>query len=286
MSGTYEDSKYFGDPKSDEGYATRLAARIQIVLELLASDLRQKGDAHEIVNEGSITTLPDQPQKILRQDALENVRVLMSRSGGAQLLGTVNTKVVPALFMRQAEPWSAILENCAQKILHAIREATSSIIDYVADRDSAKELLEHVIEPALAAMEQELLAKIDQSLEQHRDGHMAIYHKVFSENVNKVRQESRNSAISQKLHSFFDVEPGSAQASGPVGRTIGVTSLLDKLCADEGADALCVDTLDCIQAYYKVSILELVRVPFWSMTKLHHSGRDAVHRRRIRREHY
>ena len=257
-NGSYEDKDFFGDPMSDQGYAARLAARTQNSIDRLATDLRQKGHVHEIVDKVSTDTWPGRPQQIPRANALRNVREMMSRCGGAEIPGTVSKQVVAALFMRQAELWKVILEECAQKILQAVREASTSTLAHVADKTTAKELLEHVIDPGLAVMEQELLAKVNQSLEHSKHGHMLSYQKSFTDKMSEARHESRKSTISQKLHRYFSVEPGSARASQDMLRDFSITDLLDELCAEPDADSISVDTLDCMQAYYKVAMQALL----------------------------
>ena len=133
----------------------------------------------------------------------------------------------------------------------------SSIVRHVADTQTADELLQHVILPALESLKQDLLVKICFNLEDHKSGCLVSYHKQFIENMQKARQESRKEVLSQKLHSYFQVAPGTQQANSNVRRTVNATSLLEDLCAqseDCGVGAACVDALDCMQAYYKVNI--------------------------------
>jgi hypothetical protein len=163
--------------------------------------------------------------------------------------------LVGELFLRHAAPWKAILDGCAQEILEAVRETISSIIRHVADAQTADELLKHVILPALESLKQELLVKISFNLENHKSAYLVSYHKQFTDNMQKARQESRKEDLSEKLHKYFQTEPGTPRARQLVRRSVNVTDLLERLCAqgeDSGVEAVCLDALNCMQAYYKV----------------------------------
>jgi hypothetical protein len=253
--GIYDDTAFFGSPMSSGGYERRLGSRTQSILIQLAKDLHEKGHAEEIVDVVTDKHGPSQPRRVLRADALRSVRELMDRSRGAELPGTVSSQLVGELFLRQAVPWTAILESSAEQILQAIHTTVRSIIRHVADQQTAEELLEHAIHPALESLKEELKAKISVNLEHPKGGYLVSYHKEFTENMQKARQASRKRALSQRLHDYFGVTPGTYQANNHVKRTVSITGLLEDLCTEgegDAANSTCVDALDCMQAYYEV----------------------------------
>lgn len=130
-------------------------------------------------------------------------------------------------------------------------------IEYVADGDTAAEFLEQVIHPALHNLKAEAFFSLNVLLEHHKSGYLVSYHREFTDHIQNARQESGKKALSQKLHDYFEVVPGSRQARIQSRRTVCVADRLDELCTDtEGSiiGSTCVDALDNVQTCYEVCI--------------------------------
>lgn len=253
-NGVYDDRTFFGDPMSTKGYERRLGACIQSSLTLLGEELRLRGHAEEIVDELPSFAGYRLPRQVLRVNALTNIHALMQRSRGASLPGTVSSQVVGDLVSRQAAPWKSILETHTQNMLHDVNAAVSAVIHHVADEKTADDLLEQVIYPGMESLKDDLLVKLNANLEHHKSGYLTSYHKQFADEMKIARQESRKLVLSEKLHAYFRVPQGSDEASNHIRRKVSVTGLLEELSAGndhEVIDAACLDTLNCMQAYYK-----------------------------------
>jgi hypothetical protein len=255
--GIYDDTAFFSDPMSPEGYMRRLAACTQNILIKFANNLRLKGHAEEIVDVVTQNDGHDQPRQVLRADALQNIHTLMQRSRGAELPGVVSTQLVGELFQRQAVPWKQMLEFCAKEILKAVYAVVSSIIFHVADARTADEVLQHVLLPALLSLEIDLMTEIGENLANHEGKLLVSYDQQFIDNMQRAGQESRKRSLSEKLHNYFKVASGTHQASGHIRRTVSITGLLEELCSDgndAGVEYTCGYALDCMQVYYKVCL--------------------------------
>ncbi|KAI9768756.1 MAG: hypothetical protein M1839_003971 [Geoglossum umbratile] len=118
--GVYDD-QFFGDSPTDTGYIRRLRAVVQHANLKFAETMTKRGhrrdikDTDDTEGEKEKRLRGELPEKISRKEALDRVRLRLTRSRGRELPGIFNPLLVGELFHEQASPWRALATERLQQ---------------------------------------------------------------------------------------------------------------------------------------------------------------------------
>jgi GTPase SAR1 family protein len=255
---------FFGDATTKAGYSKRLRAIVQNSLVDFAEDMRREGHDQEITEDAPEQDDESIPRRISRSDFIEDVRELMRRSRGCELVGTFNPLIVGDLFYRQSRPWKRLVERYCESILQAARLCLELILIHTTDETTRDGLLREIIEPAMDRITKELGMKVSEIMRPHQKGHPITYNHSFTETIQKARQEHEKKNMIQPLNAFFKLNPQTTSSYIPP-QTFITADLLDALTqrTEEDPDRFaCSEAVDCMEAYYKVSAIDICRPNF------------------------
>lgn len=147
--------------------------------------MRGSSEGHdlEIVEDASSQNSAAAPRKILRADFIDNVRGLMRRSRGCELLGTFNPLIVGDLFYQQSRPWKGLVELFSERILSATRTSLELILIHTTDEATREGLLQEIINPATERYTKQLESKVAEIIRPHQRGHPITYNHYFTETI-------------------------------------------------------------------------------------------------------
>jgi GTPase SAR1 family protein len=255
---------FFGDATTKAGYSKRLRAIVQNSLVDFAEDMRREGHDQEITEDAPEQDDESIPRRISRSDFIEDVRELMRRSRGCELVGTFNPLIVGDLFYRQSRPWKRLVERYCESILQAARLCLELILIHTTDETTRDGLLREIIEPAMDRITKELGMKVSEIMRPHQKGHPITYNHYFTETIQKARQEHEKKNMIRPLNAFFKLKPQTT-SSYIQPQSFNTADLLDALTqrTEEDPDRFaCSETVDCMEAYYKVSAIDICRPNF------------------------
>jgi Dynamin family/Dynamin central region len=255
IDGGYMD-EFFGNALEDLGKSKRLRAVIQKICLSFSHTIRSRGHAKHIVDDSDdLITKPGNPPKIRRSHYIDEVMILMESSRGRELPGTYNPLIIGDLFYQQSARWTDLVDRFTRNILGATRTTLNTILDHIADKATGEGLIRYIINPGMDALQRDLEAMMESILEPHRKGHLITYNHYFTENIQRAKARHRNKSLTQQLESFF----GSyLEENGQVHQATfdlkGLVSALDQSTEADMDRYACSEAIDCMQAYYKVSI--------------------------------
>ena len=259
--------EFFGNAMTQSGFRKRLRAVVQDSLSEFAEAMRRKGHNQEIVEDASTSNKAKIPSQISRSDFMANVHELMRRSRGRELQGTFNPLIVGDLFYQQASPWKQLLEQYSETILDAARTSLQLSLLHTTDETTCEGLIREIIDPAMERYAEGLGKKVAEILQPHQQGHPITYNHYFTATIQEARQEHAKKEHARQLQKFFNVnQDGTAYVSEQMGFYIG--DLLNALNQRTEADMdryACSEAIDCMSAYYKVSIVPIPIIP-WIVT--------------------
>lgn len=249
---------FFGDAMNAEGYSKRLRAVIQDLLLQFAEIMSVEGRQRAIIDEDSLRKTELSEREISRPVFIDNVVKLMKRSRGRELPGTFNPLIVGDLFYQQSKPWKTIVDRYSDKIIDATRTSMEMAVAASADATTCEGLLHELLYPALSQYSKALREKVAEIMRPHQQGHPITYNHYFIETVQKARQAHEKKRQARQLNIFFKVRPeaGPSYISSSTGFNTG--DLLNALHQSTEADMdrhACSEAVDCMEAYYQVSIL-------------------------------
>ena len=239
----------FTDAMEDEGYKKRLRAVVQNRLSDFSDTLEEKGMQRRIVDDDEDI---DSNDEIHHSDYVEEVQRRMRRSRGRELPGTFNPLIIGDLFYLQSKPWETIVTECIDTLLEDVQNAIMPIVRDVLDEKSSSGLLEHIINPSIEKIEASLREKTGELLKPQKSGHPITYNQLFTEIVQKAREEHRRKSIKDKLKTFFGQNYGTTSLQKI---SFNMESLIDALGSETEASMehfACSEAISCMQAYYTV----------------------------------
>lgn len=266
VDGVYNNS-FFAEPQFDRGYCQRLRAVIQNSNQRFARTLLDRGHYRYIdwlPRDDEDRSQLEVGGPLTRDEFITHIQNLMFRTRGRELPGTFSPMIVEDLFREQCQPWEQILASHVGTVAAAARKPLDLVCEHIADSTTSQHIIREIVEPALESITEALQTKADQLLEPHKNGHPITYNHYFTETLQKVRDDRRmvevRSALSRWLHKDeSDIDTGSIRLSGNYDLrelTKALTSRseldMDRFAASEA--------LDCMEAYYKVSITQTCRV--------------------------
>ena len=258
VDGTYGDV-FFGDAHSVEGYKKRLRAIVQNHNIHYAEDMRLKGHHREIVDAEAVYD----GRKITRQQFLDEISWLLTKSRGKELPGMFNPLIVGDLFYEQSKPWEKMTRGHLHVTWTIVKGFLELALAYLTDENTAGNLFKEVIDPILNQKWQIINDKLQELLAQNQKGHPITYNHYFTETIQKVRQERTEKEVMSRLQSVLGTH-----AERPIQQTdtltnlgVGhfrVSTLLSALAPKTEANMdrfACQEILVCMEAYYKVSMV-------------------------------
>lgn len=196
------------------------------------------------------------PRLISKDDYIDKVLSLMTRSRGTELPGTYSPHIVTDLFREQSAPWQALVHTFIIDIWDAAQATLRLILDHVADTNTATSLQQKILQPALDILKRDLEDAVGVVLEQTVKGHPITYNHYLTDNIQKLRAERQTALLTRKLDQFF----GTNTAAGHTwceDKSFDVKSLLQTLTQSTIADMdryACSEATDVMRAYYKASV--------------------------------
>ncbi|KAF4121448.1 Dynamin central region [Geosmithia morbida] len=199
--GDYYDPSFFKDSKSEVGYQRRLRARVQNCLIDFSKAMFAKGKAVTIVDDPEKVSETSEPRRVLRQDYIYEVSIVMARNRGRELPGSFNPLMIQELFAAQCQPWKSLAQDCIDAVLEAAQDILQSAIEHVADEVTAERLLLDVIKSSFQDIRLVVQEKLDELLYPHLEGHPITYNIYLINKIQEVKQDRHKEGL---LKSFRD----------------------------------------------------------------------------------
>jgi GTP-binding protein EngB required for normal cell division len=251
VDGTYNDV-FFGNAKTPQGYQKRIRAVVQNLEATFATDMHTGGQHRRIISDSEEI---DDPEilAITRDDYIEEIRKLKRRTRGRELPGMFNHMIVIDLFREQSAPWTNIARQHIKEVYDSVKTFIKLAIDHISDEGTSNQLWKTVFEPSLSRTFELLERLTEQFLEQHQRGHPITYNPRYLEDLDQVRQVRNRENYQVALKKFFGADNGNVIYHN---RSLNLDSLLDTLVESHPSinDNACLDTLDCMEVYYKVIV--------------------------------
>ncbi|KAI9767367.1 MAG: hypothetical protein M1840_005777 [Geoglossum simile] len=265
--GVYDD-QFFGDSLTDMGYIRRLRAVVQHANLKFAETMRKRGHRRDIKDTADTEGEKEKrlrgelPEKISRKEALDRVRLRLTRSRGRELPGTFNPLLIGELFHEQASPWRALATEHLEQVWKATKVFLENAIKSLTDPCTYDARFQHWIDAILEEKLQHAHKTLDR-LMKDCEKHPITHNHYFIENLQKTVQKRREEEVSKRLKEFFNQEY--SDGSDQVYRaTFSFKGLMASLSSQTEADTdthACIEILDRMEAYYKVlHILKLLAI--------------------------
>ena len=186
VEGYYNDS-FFGKVTSEEGFSRRLRANVNERLRLYSERMAVDGHQYKICDNqddkvaaeaqrrAAKQTWP--PVPITKDEYLEEVRNLIKRTRGRELVGSYRPEIVSDLFKVQSGPWERLTRNTTTNIHTAAKKMVFSALNVCTDTVTRDTLLRQVIIPAMEKIKTSLGEKIKELLVQYQESHAMTYSK-------------------------------------------------------------------------------------------------------------
>lgn len=260
IDGVYNDA-FFADAQSDRGYSQRLRAVVQNSNHKFAKNLSDYGHYRyhvDFLGEDYKETTDDERVQTNRDKFITHVKTMMFRTRGRELPGTFSPMIVEDLFQEQSRPWKKILDSHIREVADAARKFLGFVCEHVADGTTRQYILLDIVEPALETITKALQLKADELLEPHKHWHPITYNHYFTETIQKVRDERRMVQVRKALASGLGVPESSMNSTyHRVNKDVNLSALMKTLTIRDEPDMdrfAASEALDCMEAYYKVSI--------------------------------
>lgn len=277
IDGSYED-KFFGSSLSDKGYEKRLRSVTQNLNISFSKAMRLKGHQMEFLPEPDEdddaeviegveeeekeeeAEIPSQnpesspshvPQKISSRDALVWVKKILSRSRGRELPGNFNPLLIGELFWEQSCQWETLAQNHVDNIWEVCQRFVRNAIAESTNKDVFESLftyhLDKIMEDRLADAKQELERVM---ADQRR--HAMTYNHYYTDNVQNSRQERRKNHYLEVL-SAKNLTSHETSTYTPYDVQYLLEDIVSQPSEADMDTYACLELLDCMKAYYKVS---------------------------------
>jgi hypothetical protein len=249
IDGVYTDG-FFAGTTAPVAYSRRLRAVVQNTLSDFAEQMRSEG--HAVI-------IKDQPvdhdeRVVSRSQYIEDVKVLMKESRGRELPGTFNPLIVTELFSKQCKPWKGLVCALSEQILDSAYTVVNSVLQHIADEQTAKMLLQDVVGVSLECLKVNLATKVKELLEPHLSGHPITYNHYLTTNVQKAQAARHRRELEGRLRSFFKTNELDQTESTDYD-PFDMRALLNTLVSHTEPDMdkfACSMATDMMEAYYKV----------------------------------
>ncbi|CAI6238074.1 unnamed protein product [Periconia digitata] len=201
IDGSYNHS-FFGDAKTDAGYAKRIRAVVQNLNEEFAGVIVHRGHVYTIdVGRGTTKSLPHDTSILMsRTSFMAKIRSLLKRTRGCELPGTFNPLIVTDLFVEQSEPWEQLARDHVNKVADALDTFLQLLVDHIADASTRAALFESVIRPGFDRVRHDAVIRTTGLLKPHRLGHPITYNQDFTKTLLRVKKERRKICLEDTIN--------------------------------------------------------------------------------------
>jgi GTP-binding protein EngB required for normal cell division len=253
IEGRYSDP-FFGDASTTEGYKRCLRALLQNTLLAFAADMREKGHALTILDEGPAKP----PHQISRADYIARVTKLLERTRGRELPGTFNPLVIGQLFYEQRKPWVGLIDQYLETVLRAVQFLARRALAHVCDERTLGLLSTRFIYPRLEKLSAALRDKVAELLKPHDTGHPITYNHYLTDNVQKAQSERRAKEVKKYVETILG---GDHTKKSSVTLSLDVNALINALISKNEADMdsyASSTATDFMESYYKVAQKKII----------------------------
>jgi GTPase SAR1 family protein len=261
LSGRYHRKSFFGDPLSPEGLEKRLRANIRNLNDEFATRMLERGHKWHVVEDAEMLNIrlaprskqvPDHPNVMSKSDFLKDfVDTLAYRERGNELPGMSNPLLVGSLFRQQSEPWRDMAMEHLDTVWIAVKDFLEALLAHLTDERTCKQLLIHVIHPAMEERQQSLSKKLEELMVPHRDQDPLDINPQFVRKILSQREKRVAKTVIEQLQKDCDVN----------GAKTPTIPTVDQVMAKLEADSPPVDnkygsleSFEFMQAYYEVKI--------------------------------
>lgn len=206
IHGRYE-SKYFGDADTDDGYARRIRAVVNNLLDRFSDQIKVQGHKYEIVQDPLETKPKVSPFRVSKAARLAKVKDLIKRNRGKELATISKEETITALFRDQSSPWVGLTNKYATAIFDAVRLAIFMALEATCDPVTKEGIIKSILKPALEDIKNGFDTAVEITLQQHLHGHPITFNSFFQENIQRLRNEHSIEDLSDKLETYFGKDP-------------------------------------------------------------------------------
>jgi len=206
INGRYE-SKYFGDADTEDGYARRIRAVINNLLEQFSDEIKLHGHKYEIVQDPPESRSKVPPYRVSKAARLAKVKDLIKRNRGKELATISKEETITALFRDQSSPWIDLVNKYARGTFDAVRLAIFMALEATCDPTTRDGIVSSVLKPTLEEIKNGFDAAVETTLQQHSHGHPITFNSFFQENIQRLRNEHSVEDLSNKLKAYFGKDP-------------------------------------------------------------------------------
>lgn len=187
VSGNYQDS-FFGSSSTESGYLRRLRAVAKSILTEFEREMRMNGHAVELVETISkhYKHIQGTPRKMTPKDYYKQVEFQMVRNAGTELPGFMNPRIIKDLFFDQSAPWTNIIQKTKAELLFATHTTIAHALEASADDTTISGILRDIINPHMAAIEDDLDQKVHEILDNLRDETVTLNRKLSSSSSSRA----------------------------------------------------------------------------------------------------
>lgn len=251
VDGTYNEL-FFENVQTTNGYQKRIRAVVQNLNEEFAEHISRRGHYREIIMPGDERRVQKGQIVISRDEYTSYIGQLLKKNRGRELPGTFNPMIVRDLFLEQCSPWEELTYNHVRAVWKAVKEFLRLAVSHVADEATSTALFDEIIAPALDDQHEVLDRKTSELLMPHQRGHPITYNHYFTETLQRIRAERRESNFRGILERHFGVdnleEPCFMQNSFNLS---GLLSSLLQSTEPDMARFASAEAMDCMLSYYK-----------------------------------
>lgn len=242
VDGMYIDP-FFGGSMTDEGYRRRLRSVVRNILVDFEEDMRKHGRTKVIVEKAG-------PNEISRSQFVDEVKILIKRSGGRELPGMFNPLIVGELFSDQCKPWKGLVDNVTTRVLRASYETIDELLSHVAIEETADKIFREIINPQMEALKGDLEKKVEELLAPHYSGHPITNNHYLIENVQKAQTARRKREIERHLGLKVIEHPDQhvSYTGAAITRLLDSLQLGTEVDMERYASSMAIDYME---AYYK-----------------------------------
>jgi GTP-binding protein EngB required for normal cell division len=270
VNGYYDDESFFlpSLPATDP---RRLRAAVQNLNEAFAEQMHQRGHAVQLITNGDYgkeypywpeleslgalenDTLP-RPRQMARSTYIEEIKILARKDKGRELIGTCSPRLVSSLFRKQSKPWRMLATNHLEVVWRHVSDHLGLVADHVTTVETAAALRRHLIYDNLDRRHQKVMAKLEELLKPHESGHPVTYDKSYIQNARKLAKDDVR--IRLMAHERVSQSRATEKGAEPQPPGLQIHQVLEVIQPDKDEidDAECANILNCMRAYYDVSL--------------------------------
>ena len=258
VGGNYDDA-FFGDPSSNKEYYKRIRAVTQNGNIEFSSIMKEKGHHRKILeddaglDEKDTATEADGQLIMSQKEAVKWVRQLLIRSRGRELPGSFNPLLVSELFRDQSSPWEKLAREHVKKMWEESKRFLDALLSAIMDEETVKSLLTRWIDPKTKQRYDQACQMIDR-LVNEKKRHPITYNHYYTETLQRLRVERQERMLESSLRKAYNMKAGTGPSYDFSNMKVSnFSAILAKQSGQDMDQYACLELLDSMKAYYKVS---------------------------------